>query len=171
MDQKFKSYTDVTRELKAFFSIGGHSAVLVTNSLLKKVFWLCFILALFIFRMYHVDGNLKSYQANYVVTKIIVIHSDDYTMTFPAVTFCLVDFSNPTGIKRAGLREAFFNCYFETSDNICTLDDFEIYSGPYYDMNYDCYKFNEGKMSSTMRRKYYRHQNSEWDQDSALRSI
>ena len=88
---KVKSFKDIKKELKAFFSINGYSEALGTNSLFKKVFWFIAFIALFASCMYVVDRNVKGFQANDVVTQFKVI--DFESMTFPAVTFCITDFN------------------------------------------------------------------------------
>ena len=46
------------------------------------------------------------------------------------------------------MRDILIDYFFEDINNPCTLDDFEyvpIYAGPFWDKNFDCYKFNGGR--------------------------
>lgn len=159
---------DIKKELRAFFSVSGHSALLDTKSVLKKVFWLSCMSALLVSGMLLSYKNLMGYQAHDVVTQIKVI--DDHTITFPAVTFCLSrkDVRSSYSII-SKLEGQFVGCIFENFDSNCTLDNLEhvsINASPYYDENYDCFKFKFKFIHSVeiilvIKLRYCQHQKSE----------
>ena len=140
---KFKSLNDFKKEFKAFFSRNGYSVLLETSSIFKKVFWLSCMIVLFVTGMNLVVSNVKEYEAHDVVTHIKDIYVE--TLTFPAITFCLAEYSpeNPTLIKSRDLRSVFSYYYFEF-ENFLNLNLFEFISIDTYsidDQSLDCYVF------------------------------
>lgn len=120
---KFKSFKCLKKELKALFAINGHSAILGTNNPVKKLFGLISFIVLTLTGMLYVHRNLESYQMNEVVTQIKEI--DVETLTFPAVTFCLLTVSNNLQVNSIELEGVLTECYFESRTHKCTLADFE----------------------------------------------
>ncbi len=110
---KIKSVKDIKKELRSLFSINGYSEALGTNSLFKKAFSLIAFIALFASCMVVVDDNVKSFQANDVVTQIKII--DDQTMTFPAVTICAIDLIlNPLNFTSKDFKTKMIDCTFDS---------------------------------------------------------
>ena len=143
---KVKSFKDIKKELKAFFSINGYSEALGTNSLFKKVFWFIAFFALFASCMYVVDRNVKGFQANDVVTQFRVI--DDQNMNFPAVTFCVAEFNLVNFYKSNWTFKNIFSklldCKFESQP--CNESSYFKHTQLNYNgKNYDCYSFNSGR--------------------------
>lgn len=94
---------------------------------------------------------------NSVITQIQVI--DDETSTFPAITFCLREYSqsDDRSYISLDLKQVFRKCQFEVPQNNCNFDDFEyvpIYD-PAYGEHANCYKFNGGKNASMHERELY----------------
>ncbi len=140
---KIKSFKDIKKELRAFFSINGYSEALGTNSLFKKVFWFVTFSALFASCMVLVNSDFKGFQANDVVTQFKVI--DDQNMTFPAITFCIIGFNfRDLNLTSKNLNSRLINCSFESKP--C---DESSYFRPvqlsFNDQKLDCYSFNSGK--------------------------
>lgn len=147
---KIKSFKALKKEFRDFLSINGYSALLDTSSLLKKMFALVCIVALFTTCMILVDENYREFQANDVVTQIKVIENE--TMTFPAVTLCFQDLAASTDLKEISLTahnisEILYECFFEDSSRKCSSDDFEHFSvnNFFTGSKYECHKFNGGK--------------------------
>ena len=86
---KIKSFQDLKKELKSFFTINGYSEVLSTNSLVKKVFCVLCLITLASACVYFADQNIRGYKEYNVVTQIKII--ENQTITFQAVTMCLQD--------------------------------------------------------------------------------
>ena len=144
---KFKTWSDLKKEITAFFSTNGHSNILNTSSLFKKVFSLLFLIALLYGCIFYVDLNIKSFQANEVITQIKV--SEDETLIFPAITLCLLN--NSAGlISTPNLSDIFLGSYFDSRDNTFSVADFEYFPmyDPKWDSNLNCYKFNAGRNST-----------------------
>jgi hypothetical protein len=143
---KIKSFKDLKEELKAIFSIHGYSAVLNTNKLFKKVFWLINMITLFAICMFFVNLNFENYQSNDVVTQIKLV--ENATMLFPAITFC---FSSD---KKVNLSDKWGGlCNFDSIQN-CSINDFEntplkMENIVQYTKGFlNCYTFNGGKNRS-----------------------
>ena len=142
---KIESFSDLKKEFKAFFSRNGHSAILETNSIIKKVFWLSCMIALFVSGIYLACKNVQGYQANDVITQIRVIDVD--LLMFPAITLCLAEFtfkdennSNDFTVKGLDLRSAITALHFENK-NLSNLNDLEyilMYTGPNYNSYIAC---------------------------------
>ncbi len=140
---KIKSVKDIKKELRAFFSINGYSEALGTNSLFKKVFWFLTFSALFASCMVVVDRSFQGFLANEVITHFKV--RDDQKMTFPAVTFCVIEFIlNRMSFTSKDLNSRLINCYFESKS--CNGGSyFKPVQLTIYSQNLDCYSFNTGK--------------------------
>ena len=131
--------------------------ILDTNSLVKKLFWLSCTVVLVYYSIFLSYLNLLAYQANDVVTQVKVI--DNQTLTFPAVTICLIEYyfrysPYSSELKIPKMNDAFVYCYFDNLQNQFKLEDFEyvpIYAGPFWDKNFDCYKFNGRGSGSEIR--------------------
>ncbi len=102
---------------------------------------------LFSFCLVYVSFNVNDYYEHDVVTQIKNIN--DEQLVFPAITFCLLDFSESPVTPR-NLSDVFIGCHFESIDNKCFFEDFEdfVVYNPYLEINYPCYKFNGGKNAS-----------------------
>ena len=141
-ENSLRSFKDLKKELKAFFSINGYSRALGTNSMFKKVFWFLVFSALFSSCMLVVDRNLKGYQSNDVVTQFKVI--EDENMIFPAVTFCIFDFNlYSINWTSKNLSSKLINCTFASQP--CNESYFEPIQLKNSIQKLDCYSFNSGK--------------------------
>lgn len=111
---------------------------------------LCCLIALSVACILFIARNGTDYLANDVVTQIKVVESEDLSMTFPAITFCLIQFLPTESLLEMNLIShklgVIKQCFFDF-ENICSFEDFEsipIYASP-TDQTLDCYKFNGGK--------------------------
>ena len=139
---KIKSVKDIKKELRAFFSINGYSEALGTNSLFKKAFSLIAFIALFASCMFYVDDSVRSFQANDVVTQIKMI--DDQTMTFPAVTFCVTEYShNPLNFTSKDFSSKIIDCTFDSQTCHASIY-FKHVRLTFSTQKLDCYSFNSG---------------------------
>ena len=123
-----KSFKDLKREIRGFFSIKGYSTVFGTSSLIKKVFGLLCFVVLFSVCVCYADQNLRGFNENSVFTQIKI--KENGTMAFPAVTVCLQErrLVNTTIVTFAlNLSSILSECFFENTNNICTANDFEYF--------------------------------------------
>ena len=141
---KIKSLKDLKKELKALFSINGYSKILDTKSPVKKVFSLVCMIALFVGCMYFVDLNVKDFQTYDIVTQIKSLNYE--LLTFPAVTFCLLDRSQEPIISR-NLSEVLIATHFDSINNTFSINDFEYFKvyAPDMELHQNCFKFNGGR--------------------------
>ena len=84
---KIRSFKDLKKELKGFFSANGYSAILSTNSATKKLFCVLCLITLFSACMSYAVQNIQSFKEYNVVTQIKI--RENLTIIFPAVTLCL----------------------------------------------------------------------------------
>ena len=141
---KIKSFKDFKKELITLSLNCTCSHVLNTTNFVKTAFSALFMLGLFLFCIFYIRTNVKSYQSNDVVTQIKGINENE--IDFPAVTLCLFDYTRDTDISR-DLSEVFQGCYFNHFNNPCTLNEFEHFykKNVASDLDYNCYKFNGGR--------------------------
>ena len=139
---KIKSVKDIKKELRGLFSINGYSEALGTNSLFKKAFSLIAFIVLFASCMFYVDETVRSFQANDVVTQIKMI--DDQTMTFPAVTFCVTEFTlNPLNFTSKDFSSKIIDCTYDSLK--CNKSSyFKPVQLTSYTQKLDCFSFNSG---------------------------
>ncbi len=148
---KFKSSQDLQNELKGLFSLNGYSKILDTDNVAKKVICALCLITLASACIYFVDQNIRGYKEFNVVTQIHVI--ENATMTFPAVTFCLIErriANNRSNSFNRNLSDVLADCYFDTAINKCSpndFDNFEVYH-LVRGVLLNCYQFNGGRNAS-----------------------
>lgn len=144
---KIKSFEGVKQELKAFASPDSHSKVLGISSCFKKLFLVFFYILLVASCLYFIVITVIEYADYNVVTEIKV--REEETMTFPAVTFCLMKFNPMTEqIISRSLEDAVIKCLF-LGQGPCRFKEFshfQLTSASLDPIVYDCYQFN-GKNS------------------------
>lgn len=142
---KINSFKDLAKKLKGFLSPRGHSKLLGTSSLFKKLFWLACSLTLFSYCVRFVGQNTREFHAFGVVTEIK--NKQDDAMVFPAVTFCLksfVQYSQVPKFEAQNLSDAFIHDGCNYQGLACSWKDFEyfqVYNLP-FNKDMHCYKFN-----------------------------
>jgi hypothetical protein len=147
---KIKSLKDLKKELKALFSINGYSKILETKSPVKKVFWLGCMIIFIVFGLIIVRQNYESYQSHDVVTQIKNIDSNK--MIFPAVTVCVIDFTQyPLSVSK-NLSNFLVECRFEEmgSNKSCNLTDFVYFPLDGGMTVHNCFKYNGGRNASNI---------------------
>ena len=150
---KITSFKDLKKELLLLFSVSGHSNLMDSSSLLRKVFSLVCMVSLVAACLFYVQQNLADFREYNVVTQIKF--KENSVMTFPALTLCLqdIEFTNDlasTKVRPLNFSDSLKDCYFENPSRKCSAADFE-----YFRINnlrrgtiYSCAKFNSGKNSS-----------------------
>ncbi len=158
---KIKTIIQIRKEIKAFFSLNGYSVILATNSVFKKTIWLIFMIMLVHLCAFYIDTSFKEYK-NYDVV-IQIKNRENETLTFPAITLCLVNFNYSIDLNRTPiltehfatnfLEDIFLSCHFE--DRECSVTDFEFFMLYYQhetiESYLNCYKFNGGKNSTNLK--------------------
>ena len=152
---KIKSFEEVKTLFKKkfinFFTINGHSKILETQKLIKKLFCLICIISLFSAFVFYAYQNVTDYKENNVVTQIKIKETE--TMPFPTVTICMQErkqVNNSIVISPLNLSNVLDECYFESAINKCSIQDFENFQVYHSNQNIDlsCYQFNGGRNAS-----------------------
>ncbi len=148
---KIRSVQELKRELKDFFAINGYSRILNTANIAKKVFSLLSFILLFSACIYYVDENISAFKEYNVVTQVKI--NEKGSLPFPAVTICLQqrkEINNNSSSVPSNLGDFLNQCYFESSDNVCSINDFErfIVYHPTMDIDLKCFQFNGGRNAS-----------------------
>ena len=138
-----KTDKNPSRDFKEFLDLNGYS-----KSPFKTAFGLVCLAAMFAACAIYVYQNVQSFQAYQVVTHTKSI--DEESMTFPAVTFCLItlqyeSLDNFSFTSSYLTTEKLLDCRFEFSYK-CSINDFEqlpIYF-PMFDKSMRCYRINGG---------------------------
>ena len=156
--EKIKSLDSLKKEIRAFFSIDGHSKILKTKSILKILSCLLCVTTLLVACLFYVTMSFLNFYQYDVVTQIK--SKEVETLPFPAITLCLVDYNYSLDLsKKPHFSEAFatrdlkdflLECDFE--DQKCSIDDFEHFTMYFQyeaiQSHLNCYKFNGGKNAS-----------------------
>ncbi len=158
-----KSYRGIKKEIRSFFSPNGYSAVFKTSSSFKKIFWLMFLIILFPLCLFYIDMNFREFYQYDVVTQIK--NKENETLTFPAITLCLVDYNYSVNLNQTpylieqfetrDLNDILLQCNFE--DRECSKNDFEHFTLYFQyetiESQLNCYKFNGGKDASNNQKE------------------
>jgi len=138
----------VEKEVKGFTNIRGYSGVLGTSNPLLKLLWILFFLLLFSAFIQNVYENIYDFFQYTVVTEIKTVN--EYPMTFPAITLCLVSlptFSTDLDPVKSLLYYKFNGIPSKFED----IESFEIrtqFNMLYNSENMTCFVFNGGRNSS-----------------------
>lgn len=139
---RIESPKDIIKEVRAFISRHGYSKTLKTSSCFKKLLYVLFTIPLVAACLYFMTETFRDFSKFDVITDIQP--KEEETMTFPAVTFCLVSFDYVTGQRTArSLRDAIIECSFKGKTEPCSFKDFfnfQLISDE--STTYDCYQFN-----------------------------
>ena len=127
--------------------------VLNRTNLIRIMFWLISIGSLTYGSVFYISSSITDFLSYEVITQIRFRLNEN--STFPAITFCFQDVEfkpdfTSNVIRNLNFSDALKECYFESSINKCTINDFE-----YYEVNnsqkgtkYTCHKFNGGRNAS-----------------------
>ena len=145
----FQSFGDIKAELKQFFKKDAFSKLFQTNKLNTKLFSITSIIVLSMFCIYFIIQNISNYSKWDVITDVKIKDVD--SLTFPAVTFCMMyDLSFGKLISYQLNDEILAYCSFD--ERKCQVEDFVEIPVWYASISgvrqqIKCYKFNSGKDS------------------------